>query len=124
MSGINNKYQKTTVKGNEFLKDTENIYRLVSQRPWFDKKGILGEGVIVVGQIIKDNSKYPEGKDNMILENFEAYIICGSQDIGLKKGDYFSLDGFIEEHSYYINYNYILRFRGIKKIDIKENNKE
>lgn len=117
---IKNKYQKTTVKGEEFIKDTENQYRIVNQRPYTDSKGRLDNGIVMTLQILSDKNQYPNGEDNMVLDTFQVYVICGTHDLGFKKGDYISLNGFMEEHSYYINYNFILRFKGAEKINVKE----
>ena len=114
---IKRKYQKTTVLGDQFLADTGNEYRVVSQRPYKDKKDKLPDGLLMTLQIVKDNSAYPVGEDNMTMETFEVYVLCGSHDVGLKKGDFCSLHDFKEDLSYYIDYNYILRFGGVKKID-------
>jgi len=113
---IKRKYQKTTVLGDQFLSDTGNEYRVVSQRSYVDKKGKLPDGIVMTLQITKDNGKYEAGEDNMILETFEAYVLCGSHDVGLKKGDYCALQDFMPDVSYYIDFSYILRFGGVQKI--------
>ena len=113
---IKRKYQKTLVLGNEFLADTGNVYRVVAQRPYTDKNGRLPNGVVLTLQITKDLGKYRDGEDNMVMENFDAYVLSGSHDVGLQKGDYCALEGFMPDVSYYINFDYILRFDGVKKL--------
>ena len=112
---IKRKYQKTLVLGDEFLADTGNEYRVVAQRPYKGKKG-LSDGVVLTLQILHDKNKYPEGEDDMRLQTFDAYILCGGHDVGLKKGDYCALENFMPDVSYHIDFSYILRFGGVKKI--------
>lgn len=117
---IKRKYQKNLVLGDEFLKDTGNIFRVVTQRAYVDKRGRLDDGILFTLQITQDNGKYEVGEDNMIMETFDVYVLCGSHDVGLKKGDYCSLHDFMPDVSYYIDFNYILRFRNIEKIEKKQ----
>jgi len=114
---IKRKYQKTAVLGNEFLADTGNEYKVVAQRAYIDKKGILPNGVILTLQIIHDKNKYNHGEDDMTFQTFDVYVLCGANDVGVKKGDLVSLHEFMEDVSYYINFDYILRFREVTKIE-------
>ena len=111
------KYQETRVLGDKFLADTGNEYRVVEQRPYTDKKGKLGMGIRMTLQITKDKNQYSENEDDMTMGTFEVFVLCGSHNVGLKKGDLVSLHGFREDVSYYIDFNYILRFDGVKKIE-------
>jgi len=113
---IKSKYQTTRVLGDNFLKDTGNEYRVVTQRPYKDKKNKLPDGILLTLQITKDLNQYANGEDDMTLGTFDAYVLCGTHDKGLKKGDLISLHDFKEDVSYYIDYNYILRFGDVKKL--------
>ena len=116
-----NRYAATLVKGEDFLKDTGNKYRLISQRQYKGKpdKGIPA-GVTVTLQIIEDNSEpvidkaTGQEKDNNLFETFDATIVGVSYPLAFHKGDYVALEEFKEEISYYINFNMILRFGGIR----------
>jgi len=114
---IKNKYQITKVLGDEFIKDTGNEYCVVAQRPYRDKKNKLPDGIFLTLQITKDLNQYGKDEDDMTMGTFEAYVLCGQTDMGLKKGDLVSLHGFKEDISYFINFNYILRFSDVKKIE-------
>ena len=114
---IKSKYQITTVLGDDFIKDTGNEYRVVGQRPYRDKKNKLPAGVLLNLQITKDFNQYKEDEDDMTMGTFDVTVLCGTHDKGLKKGDLVSLHDFKEDISYFINFNYILRFGGVKKID-------
>ena len=114
---ITYKYQKTIVLGDQFIADTGNEYRVVRQRTYKDKTNQLPDGIVLTLQITKDLNQHQNGKDDMTLGKFDAYVLCGTHDIGLKKGDLVSLYDFREDVSYYIDSDYILRFGGVKKID-------
>ena len=58
-----------------------------------------------------------EVMDNNALETFDVTIIGAEYPLPIKKGDYVSLKGFLPELSYYINFNLILRFSDIEKIE-------
>jgi len=113
---IKSKYQETRVLGDKFVKDTGNEYRVVAQRPYRDKKNILPEGINLTLQITKDQNEYRNGEDDMTMGTFDVTVLCGTHDKGLKKGDFVSLHDFREDVSYYIDFNYILRFGDVKKI--------
>lgn len=115
------RYAKTLVLGNDLLSDTGNKYRLVSQRAYKgNTEKNIPAGVTVTLQIIEDNSEPIVDKatgmaaDNNVFETFEATILNTEFPLPYKKGDYVALEDFKEEYSYYINYNLILRFGGIK----------
>jgi len=115
---IKSKYQKTQILMEQFLKDTGNEYRVVSQRPYTDRKGRLDDGVLLTLQITKDTGEYQnENEDDMIFQNFDVTVLCGKHHAGIKKGDMVSLHGFRDDVSYYIDFNYILRFDNVRKIE-------
>jgi len=114
---IKSKYQETRVLGDKFTQDTGNEYRVVTQRPYKDKKNRLPDGILMTLQITKDLNQYQNGEDDMTLGTFDVTVLCGTHDKGLKKGDLVSLHGFREDVSYHIDFSYILRFDDVKKID-------
>lgn len=114
-------YTRTQVLVDQFLKDTENIYEFVSQRPYAGKPGKLPEGVILTLKIIKDNHDHGVDpatglqRENNEEENFEAYVCCGQKHLSLMKKDLVKLVNPIQEHCWYINYSPILRFESVEK---------
>ncbi len=117
----NHRYIKTIVNGEEFLNDTRNKYRVVGQREYKGKPDKnIPAGATVTLQIIEDHSEpiidkaTGRIKDNNVFETFDATIIGVTYPLPFNKGDYVALEDFKEEISYYINFNLILRFGGIK----------
>lgn len=115
------RYSTTTINGKKFMNDTGNKYRLVGQREFKGKPDKnIPAGVIVTLQIIEDNSEpvidkaTGRVKDNNVFETFDATIVGVAYPLSLNKGDYVALEDFKEDISYYINFNLILRFGGIK----------
>ncbi|MDL2274048.1 hypothetical protein LJC34_05860 [Oscillospiraceae bacterium OttesenSCG-928-G22] len=118
-----NRYTKNLVLGDKFLEDTGNEYRFVSQKPYKGKLEVgLSPGANVTLQIITDNAPPTVDKttgltrDNNELETFDATIVGVDYPLPFKKGDPVSLGGFMQEASYYIDFNFILRFKEIKPI--------
>lgn len=115
------RYTQALVLGEDFLKATANRYRFVSQRPskGNSEKGTEA-GVTGTFQIVEDNSEPVIDKvtgleqDNNVLETFDATILGATYPLPYKKGDFVALENFEQSLSYYINFNFILRFRGIK----------
>lgn len=117
-----NRYTKTVVLVDKFQQDTGNCYRVVGQRAYKGKpEANLPAGTTFTLQITEDNSepiidkKTGLPKDNNVFETFDVTVVGCAYPAPFKKGDYVSLDGFMEEASYYIDFNFILRFREIKK---------
>lgn len=117
------KYTKNIFLVDDFLKATGNHYRVVSQKPYLDKKGTIGKkGVTLTLMILEDNTDYGVDKttgierDNNIFETFDATILTGDIHLEVKKGDLVSLIGFRGEYSYVLNYDLILRFDAIEKV--------
>lgn len=112
-------YIKTVIDWPRMNADWGGVYRLVSQRSYKGKPG-LPAGVMVRLQIIEDHAEPRIDKktgrplDNNVFETFEATIPGTPYPLAFKKGDYVSLDGFMPDASYYIDYNLILRFESIK----------
>lgn len=125
MNGM--RYIKTVILADDFLKDTRNRYRFVSQSKYKgsdgkDGKSGLKSGASMVLQIMYDDAppiidkatKQP--KENNVLETFSVTIPNVDYPLPLKKGDVVSLENFLSDYSYFINFNLILRFGGYKKI--------
>ena len=55
--------------------------------------------------------------DDNVYETFDATILGASYPLPLKKGDIVSLLNFATDNSYYVDFNLILRFKGIKKVE-------
>ena len=117
------RYTKNLVLGDKFLEDTENRYRFVSQKPYKGKpEAGLAPGATSTLQIVTDKSAPIVDKisglikDNNELETWDATIVGVEYPLPFKKGDYVTLGGFMEEASYYIDFNFILRFKEIKPL--------
>lgn len=125
-----NKFVKTVIDMDTFLKNTGNKYKVVSQNPFMDNSGKAGsKGTTFTLLILEDSTDYGIDKrtgiqkDNNVFETFDVTILDGTtRHITLKKGDLVSLEGFIPELSYAIDFNLILRFRTIRKINLREGN--
>lgn len=117
------RYVKTVVDGDKILNDFGNQFRVVAQKPYKGnpEKG-LAAGATVTLQIIRDNSApiidktTGKPKDNNVFETFDATIIGATYPLPLNKGDYVALSNFMADVSYYIDFNFILRFGAIKKL--------
>jgi len=115
MSLINTWYfTKTIINWATIEKATHNQYRVVSVRPYVDKKGSLPDGYLVTLMVLKDDFNYGVDKNGNLREsnlyqNFEATILSKKQVI--KKGDIVRLLEFDAEHSFAINFDLILRFK-------------
>lgn len=123
---INNgyRYVENRVRGDLILEHIGRNLRLVSQRPYKGKpEDGLKPGATCVFQINEDNSppiidkETGLPKDNNVLETFTATIVGCDYPLPFKKGDYVELGGFMPEASYYIDYNFILRFSKIKAVN-------
>lgn len=99
---------RTLFDWDKFAKVTHNQYRVVSSRPYKDKKGILPDGVSLTLQVIKDDFDYGVDKDgkqreNNLYQNFDVTVLNNKIDV--KKGDIVQLLDFDESHSYVINFD-------------------
>lgn len=125
---INHEYRyiKKIVDGEKFLKDTNNHYAFVGQQRYkgkYDENGqeVVPKGVKVTLQIIEDLSEpvidKESGmvKDNNELQTFDATIIGADYPLPFTKGEEVSLGDFLQDISYYIQFNLILRFGNIFK---------
>lgn len=118
-------FTQTTFKAEEFLKNTSNMFRLVSQRPHISKKDPDEKGVTLTLQITKDDTDYGVDKktgfkrDNNILNTFDVTVLNNKERIDVQKGEYVRLIDFIQEKSFVIGFDLILRFRDVEKINVK-----
>lgn len=119
-------FTETNFKAAEFLENTGNRYRLVAQRPYVSKKDPTENGVTITLSITKDNTDYGQDKktgfprDNNILNTFDATILNNKDRIDIEKGDYVKLGDFIQEKSFVIGFDLILRFGSVEKIDVQK----
>lgn len=118
-------FTETKFKAKEFLTNTGNMYRLVSQRPYVSKKEPDEKGVTLTLAITKDSTDYGSDKktalkrDNNILNTFDVTILNGKEHISVKKGEYVRLIDFIPEKSFIIGFDLILRFKDVEKINVQ-----
>lgn len=107
-------FTRTVIDWEKFSQATHNQYRVVSSRPYVDKKGVLPNGVNLTLQVIKDDFDYgvdKEGKprENNLFQNFDVTIL--NDKVVAKKGDMVQLLDFDAEHSFVIDFNMLLRFK-------------
>lgn len=121
------RYVKMCIEIEKFLKDTGNKYRLISQRYFKGKikengEIVIPEGVTLGLQILEDNSEpvidknTGEQKPDNVLETFEVTIVGAQYPLPIKKWSMVRLYDFMPEVSFYINYNFILRFGRVEEI--------
>lgn len=118
-------FTETSFKAEEFLTNTENIFRLVSQRPYVSKKDPNDKGVTLTLQITRDKTDYGNDKktghkrDDNVLNTFDVTVLNGKEHIEIRKGEYVRLVDFIREKSFVIGFDLILRFKNVEKINVQ-----
>lgn len=120
-------FVKNIVDGQKMLDCFENKFRLVAQRPYEDKKGVLPSGVTVTLMVLKDSADYGVDKktgrerDNNIYQTFDATILNGTQELPSEftKGKIVRLVNFREDCSYSIGFDLLLRFDDIELVEVK-----
>ncbi|WP_281202946.1 hypothetical protein [Cytobacillus kochii] len=118
-------FTETKFKADEFLNNTGNIYRLVSQRPYVSKKEPDEKGVTLTLLITKDETDYGVDKktgmkrDNNTLNTFDVTVLNNKEYIDVKKGEHVRLIDFIPEKSFIIGFDLILRFKDVEKVNVK-----
>lgn len=118
-------FTETKFKADEFLTNTGNMYRLVSQRPYASKKDPTEKGVTLRLLITKDVTDYGSDKktglkrDSNTLNNFDVTILNGKEHINVQKGEYVRLIDFLHEKSFVIGFDVVLRFRDVEKINVQ-----
>jgi len=119
-------FTETNFRSEEFLNNTGNIFRLVSQRPYVSKKNPDEKGVTLNLQITKDDTDYGVDKktgikrDNNILNTFEVTILNGKEHLEIQKGEYLRLVDYIPEKSFVIRFDLILRFKDVEKVNVQK----
>jgi len=119
-------FTETTFKAEEFLKNTHNLFRLVSQRPYISKKDPSESGITFTLLITQDDTEYGINKtsglerDNNILNTFDVTVLNNKTSIDVQKGEYLRLVNYIPEKSFIIDFDLILRFEGIEKVDVNK----
>lgn len=127
-----NTYVETRFDVATFKKDTDNKYRVVSQRPYLDTSGKAGiKGTSVTLMILEDHADHGNNKetglpnDSNVFETFDVTILNGQTSLPVKKGDLIALGDYDAEHSYIIDaFNLILRFKSYSKIEDKKEVKQ
>lgn len=118
-------FTETKFKAEEFLTNTHNTYRLVSQRPYVSKKNPDENGVLLTLLIVKDDTDYGIDKksglkrDNNTLNTFDVTVLNGQDHIDVQKGDYVRLIDFDQEKSFIIGFDLILRFKNVEKANVQ-----
>lgn len=121
------RYVRNIIDIDKLLKDTGNKYLLISQRGFKGKRNENGEIVIPEGttlglQILEDHSEpvidknTGEPKPDNVFETFEVTIVGVQYPLPIKKGSLVRLYDFMPEFSFYINYNFVLRFGRVEEI--------
>lgn len=114
-----NKLLRLCVDVSALLNNTQNQYCVVTQRPYVkEKDGVETKGTTLTLSVLYDDTDYGtdpktgEVIESNVYETFDVTILNGETRLPLKKGDIIALKNFDKEHSYCIEYNYILRFKG------------
>lgn len=115
---------KTTFENDIFLKNTGNVFKYVSQRPYLDKNGRCGvQGTTLTLMVIHDDTDYGydketgEVRDNNVFETFDVTILNGKTHENLNKGDNITLLDYDAEHSYVIGFDLILRYKSYELVE-------
>lgn len=112
-------FTRTIIDWDKFADATYNHYRVVSVRPFVDKKGLLSDGYLLTLMVLQDDYDYGMDKKNQPRENnqyqnFEVTVL--SRTYNVKKGDDIRLLDFDEEHSFVVGFDLILRFKDFEII--------
>lgn len=118
-------FQKTLIEWETMEKAFRNQFRVVSARPYTDKKGILPEGYNLTLMVLHDDFDYGVDKngvkrENNTFQNFDVTVL--SRKAAVKKGDMIRLMDFDPDHSYVIGYDMLLRFKDYELIPQSKNN--
>ena len=123
------KYTKTVFLIKDFMSNTGNKYRVVSQSPYLDKNKKIGkQGVNLTLMILEDSGDYGVDKttgrkrDTNQFNTFDVTVLTGNTYAeDLAKGDIISLLDYDAEHSFVVDMNCILRFNGYRKLNTGNN---
>ena len=114
---------RTVILADMFLKGTGDKYKVVSARPYPDKKGVLPDDYRLTLKVLTDSIDYDFDKndnprENNVDQNFDVTVLA--KHTPLKKGYYLSLKDFDEQHSYAIGFELILRYKNYEKLSLNE----
>lgn len=115
-------YTKSIFESEKFLKATHNEFQFVAQKPYISKKNPSDKGVTVTLLIIHDDEDYGVDKktgnkrDSNVLNTFDVTILNGRNSLPFKKGDKVALVNYIEEKSFVIGFDIMLRFADLRKV--------
>lgn len=107
-------FKRTIIDINKFLTATGNQFKVISSKPYSDKKGKLEDGFTYTLTILKDDLDYGcdkngEHRDNNVGQNFDVTIL--NRNRRAVKGDIIRLKDFDEENSFALDFSFILRFK-------------
>lgn len=110
-------FTKTIIDWDSIANATKNQYRVVSVRPYVDKKGVLPEGYTLSVMVLKDEFDYGfdkngQPRESNLYQTFDATILNRKHEI--KKGDIVQLIEFDSDNSHAIGFDLLLRFKDIK----------
>lgn len=125
------KFIETRIKNKEFEQMTGNNFMVLETKP-FAGKGDLLPGVNLTLLIQEDHApagyygtkKDGSPREGIQFQNVTVTIANGRTEETMKDlhaGDRIALVGFDPEHSYYIDFNLILRYKDYKKLGGSEN---
>lgn len=115
-------FMKTIIDWDKMVSFWGNEFYYVSETEYHDSKGKLPDGVVVTLRIIKDDGDYGVSKktgkpfQNNLGQNFDVTILNGKTSTDFKYEDKVTLIGFDQENSYAVNFDLLLRFKDIKKV--------
>ena len=120
------KFVKTVIKIDDLMRITGNKFKVLATKP-YEGKNDIKPGITLDLLILEDNAPAgyygtkPDGspKEGIMFQNIRVTVCNGEKDksmADLKAGDDISLYDFDENHSYFIDYNMILRFGRYEKV--------
>lgn len=112
-------FTRTVIDWDKIAKATRNQYRVVSARPYEDKKGVLPNGFNLTLTVLADDFDYGVDKNNVprennLYQNFDVTVL--NRNTPVQKGDIVSLLDFDEEHSFVIGFDMLLRFKNYEVV--------
>lgn len=119
-----NTYQfiRTIIDWETMEKNFGGVFAYVSEEEYHDKKGKLSDGVTVTLRILRDDGDYginpKTGKKRRtnLGQNFNVTILNGKTETSFQYDDKVKLIDFDQEHSYAIDFDLLLRFKDIQKV--------
>lgn len=117
------KFTRTVIDWNVMAEAFKNRFRVIAVSDYTDKNGVLPNGKKLVLAVLHDDFDYGTDKKGNPLDNnegitFDVTVLCS--DKAVKKNDVISLKGFDADHSYFVDFNLILRFRDFEVLQPKK----